>query len=55
MDTNSNLPGQNTINLSAVSLKTPQKLLLKKEPSFVPTSSEVNWLTSRKDFDKLVN
>ena len=38
-----------------MSLTTPQKLLLKKGPSFVPTPSDNNWLTLRKDFDKFVN
>ena len=50
-----NLPDQNAINLSAMSLKTPQKLLFKKGPPFVPTPSDVKWLTLRKDFDKFVN
>ena len=38
-----------------MSLTTPQKSLLKKGPSFVPTPSNVNWLTLRKVFDKFVN
>ena len=36
-------------------LSRPQKSLLKKGPSFVPTPSDVNWLMLRKDFDKFVN
>ena len=54
-DIKNNLQDQNAINLSAISLKTPQKWLLKKGPSFVPTPSDINWLTLRKDFDKFVN
>ena len=38
-----------------MSLATPQNLLLKKGPSFVPTLLDVNWLTLQKDFDKFVN
>ena len=50
-----NLPDQNAINVSAVSLTTPQKSILKKGPCFVPTPSDVTWLTLRKDFDKFIN
>ena len=37
-----------------MSLTMPQKPLLKKGPSFVPTPSEVNWLRLQKDFEKFV-
>ena len=32
----------------------PQKPLLKKGPSFVPTPSDVNWLRLQKDFEKFI-
>ena len=54
-DIKNNLPDGNAINLPTMSLTTAQKSLLKKGPSFVPTSSNVNWLTLWKDFGKFDN
>ena len=48
-------PDQNAINLTWTDLPESQKLLLRKQPSFVPTSSDINWYEVRRDFDKLVN
>ena len=45
IDFKDNLPDQNVINLSKMTLKAAQKSLLKKVKSFVPTLSDVNWLT----------
>ena len=54
-DIKNNSPDQNAYNLSVMFLTTPQKSLPKKGPYFVPITSDVNWLTLRKDFDKFVN
>ena len=46
---------QIAINLSSLNLTSPQKSLLSKGPSFVPTPKDVNWYELRKDFTKFVN
>ena len=48
-------PDQNAINLSSLNLTSPQKSLLSKGSSFVPTSKDVNWYELRKNFTKFVN
>ena len=50
-----NGPDQNAINLSTLNLTSPQKPLLSKGPSFVPTPKDVNWYELRKNFTKFVN
>ena len=50
-----NGPDQNAINLSSLKLTSPQKSLLSKGPSFVPTPKDVNWYELRKDFTKFAN
>ena len=50
-----NAPDQNAINLSNAVLSEDQKTLLKKEPSFVPTPTDINWYAVRKDFTNFVN
>ena len=50
-----NGPDQNAINLSSLNLTSPQKSLLSKGPSFVPTPKDVNWYELRKNFTKFVN
>ena len=46
---------QNTINLTLTELSESHKSLLRKGPTFVPTSSDVSWYEVRRDFDKFVN
>ena len=41
-------PDQNAINLSFLNLTLPQKLLLAKKPSFIPTAADINWYELRK-------
>ena len=48
-------PDQNAINLSSKVLTTPQKSLLAKGPSFIPTPNDVNWLNIRKELDSFIN
>ena len=48
-------PNQNAVNLTSTDLSESQKLLLRKQPSFVPSPSDINWYEVRRDFDKLVN
>ena len=48
-------PDQNVINLSSKVLTTPQKSVLTKGPSFIPTPNDVNWLNVRKDLDSFIN
>ena len=36
-------------------LTTPQKSILAKGPSFIPTPNDVNWLNVRKDLDSFIN
>ena len=48
-------PDQNAINLSSRVLTTPQKSVLAKRPSFIPTPNDVNWLNVRKDLDSFMN
>ena len=50
-----NAPDQNAINLSNTVLSKEQKSLLKKGPSFVPTSTDTNCYEVRKDFIKFTN
>ena len=50
-----NAPDQNAINLSNTVLSEEQKSLLKKDPSFVPTPTDINWYEVRKDFTKFTN
>ena len=52
---NETAPDQNTINLPLTELSESHKSLLRKGPTFVPTSSDVNWYEVRRDFDKFVN
>ena len=46
---------QNTINLSIKVLSPADKSLLKKGPSFVPTSTDINWCILRQAVDSFVN
>ena len=48
-------PDQNSINLTSTELPEPQKSLLQKKPSFVPTPSDINCYEVRRDFHKFVN
>ena len=48
-------PDQNAINLSCLNLTSPQKLLLAKGPSFIPTPTDINWYEFRKDFTTFEN
>ena len=48
-------PDQNAINLTSTELSQPQKSLLQKGSSFVPTPSDINCYEVRRDFDKFVN
>ena len=48
-------PDQNAINLSSKVLTTPQKSVLAKGPSFIPTPNDVNWLNVRKDLHSFIN
>ena len=36
-------------------LTTPQKSVLAKSPSFIPTPNDVNWLNVRKELDSFIN
>ena len=45
-----NAPDQSTINLSNTVLSEEEKSLLKKGPSFVPTSTDINWYEVHEDF-----
>ena len=40
---------------SSLNLTLPQKSLLSKRPSFVPTPKDINWYELHKDFTKFVN
>ena len=42
-------PDQYAINLSSKVLTTPQKSVLAKSPSFIPTPNDINWLSVRKN------
>ena len=42
-------PDQYAINLSSKVLTTPQKSVLAKGPSFIPTPNDVSWLSVRKN------
>ena len=48
-------PDENVINLSLKVLTTPQKSVLAKGPSFIPTPNDVDWLNIRKDLDSFIN
>ena len=48
-------PDQNTINLSSKVFTTPQKSVLAKVPSFIPTPNDVKWLNVRKELDSFIN
>ena len=48
-------PKQNAINLSSKVLSPADKSLLKKGPSFVPTSTDINWCILGQDLDSFVN
>ena len=48
-------PDQNGINLTSAELSESQKSLFRKEPSFVPTPSDINWYEVRRDFDRFDN
>ena len=48
-------PDQNVINLLSKVLTTPQKSVLTKGPSFIPTPNDVNWLNVRKDLNSFIN
>ena len=50
-----NLPNLNAINLTNIELTQHQQSLLKKGPSFIPTTKDVNWLKLYQDFDKFTN
>ena len=50
-----NGPDQNAINVSSLNLTPPQKSLLSKGPSFVPTPKDVNLYELRKDLTKFAN
>ena len=50
-----NAPDQNVINLSNAVLSEDQKTFLKKGPSFIPISTDINWYDVRKDFTKFNN
>ena len=50
-----NVLNQNTINLTNVELSQHHQSLLKKSPSFMPTTKDVNWFNLRQDFDKFKN
>ena len=49
------VPDQNAINLSSKLLTTPQKSILAKGPSFIPTPNDFNWLSVRKEWDSFIN
>ena len=49
------IPDQNAINLSLKLLTTPQKSILAKGPSFIPTPNYFNWLSVRKEWDSFIN
>ena len=42
-------PDQYAINLSSKVLTTPQKSVLAKGPSFIPTPNDVSWLSVRQN------
>ena len=48
-------PDQNVINLSSKVLTTPQKSVLAKGPSFIPTPNDINWLNVTKELDSFTN
>ena len=48
-------PEQNAINLSSKVLSPADKSLLKMGPSFVPTSTDINWCILGQDLDSFVN
>ena len=48
-------PDQNAINLSCLNLTSPQKSLLAKGPSFIPTPADINWYELRKNFTTSAN
>ena len=50
-----NATDQNAINLSNAVLSEDQKTLLKNRPSFIPTPTNINWYSVRKDFTRLIN
>ena len=50
-----NGPDQDAINLSSLNLTSPQKSLLSKGTSFVPTPKDVNWYELSINFAKFVN
>ena len=50
-----NATDQNAINLSNAVLSEDQKTLLKNRPSFIPTPTNINWYSVRKDFTRFIN
>ena len=48
-------PDQNAMNLSCLNLALPQKSLLAKGSSFIPTHADINWYELQKDFTTFVN
>ena len=48
-------PEQNAINLSSKASSPAEKSLLKKDPSFVPTPTDINWCNLRQDFDSFAS
>lgn len=48
-------PDQNAINLTDHALTEGEKSILRKGPSFVPSPTDVDWCSLRKDFDSFVN
>ena len=45
----------NAISLSSKVLRTPQKSVLTKSPSFIATPNDVNWLSLRKELNSFIN
>ena len=49
-ETKTTIPEQNSINLSSKVLSPAEKSLLKKDPSFVPTPTDINWCNLQQFF-----
>ena len=48
-------PDQNAMNLSNKELLRAEQAFLWKNPSFIPTPTDINWYSLRHDFDGFIN